>query len=54
MERYTLQWISGGQYRIKAAQHREGQHDALVLGRPVRPAQQVGYLPDEVGMLAMV
>ena len=42
------------EHAVEAAQHGHGQHDALVLRRPVRPAQQVGDLPDEVREIVVV
>ena len=39
---------------VKPAQHRHGQHDALVLGRTIRAAQQIRDLPDEIGKLVMI
>ena len=43
-----------GEHAVEAAQHRHGQHDALVLRRPVRAAQQIRDLPDQVGKVAVV
>jgi dihydropteroate synthase len=34
---------------VEAAQHHQREHDALILRRAVRAAQQVGNAPDEVG-----
>ena len=39
---------------VEAAQHRHGQHDALVLRRPVGAAQQVGDLPDQVREVVVI
>ena len=39
---------------VKPAQHRHGQHDALVLGRTIRAAQQIRDLPDEIGQFVMI
>lgn len=36
------------EHAIEAAQHGHREHDALVLGRAVGPAEQVGDLPDQV------
>jgi hypothetical protein len=46
--------FSGSKDAVEAAQHGHGQHDALVLRRPVRPAQQVGDLPDQVREIVVV
>ena len=46
--------LGGGEHPVEAAQHGHGQHDALVLRRTVRAAQQVSDLPDEVGEIVMV
>ena len=40
-------WLRRGEHAVEPAQHRHGQHDPLVLRRPVRAAQQVGDLPDQ-------
>jgi hypothetical protein len=42
------------EHGIKPAQHRHGQHDALVLRRTIRAAQQIRDLPDEIGQLVMI
>ncbi len=42
------------QHAVEPAQHGHGQHDPLVLRRPVRPAQQVGDLPDQVRKVVVV
>ncbi len=42
------------EHAVEAAQHGHRQHDALVLRRPVRAAQQVGDLPDEVREVVVV
>ena len=43
-----------GEHAVEPPQHRHGQHDALVLRRAVRAAQQVGDLPDQGGEMAVV
>ena len=43
-----------GEHAVEPAQHRHGQHDALVLRGPVRAAQQVGDLPDQVREVVVV
>jgi hypothetical protein len=42
------------EHAVEAAQHGHRQHDALVLRRPVRAAQQVSDLPDEVFEIVIV
>ena len=42
------------EHGIKPAQHRHREHDALVLGRTIRAAQQIRDLPDEIGKLVMI
>ena len=42
------------EHAVEAAQHGHGQHDALVLRRAVRAAQQVGDLPDQVREVVVV
>src|SRR6266545_4339941 len=46
--------LCGCEDAIEAAQDGHGQHDALVLGWPVRAAEQVGDLPDEVREVVVV
>ena len=46
--------LGGREHAVEAAQHRHRQHDALVLRRAVRPAQQVGDLPDQVREVVMI
>jgi hypothetical protein len=46
---YRAEMPALGQHAIEAAQHNERQHDALVLGWPKRPAQQISNLPDQIG-----
>ncbi len=41
-------------HAVEAAQHRHGQHDALILRRAVGSAQQVGDLPDQVRKVVVV
>ncbi len=41
-------------HAIEAAQYGHGEHNALVLGRAVRPPEQIGYLPDKVGEISMI
>ena len=43
-----------GEHAIEPAKHRHGQHDPLVLRRPVGAAQQIGDLPDQVCEVAVV
>ena len=43
-----------GEHAVEPAQHRHGKHDALVLRGPVRAAQQVGDLPDQVREVVVV
>ena len=43
-----------GEHAVEPAQHRHGQHDALVLRRPVWAAQQIGDLPDQVREVVVV
>ena len=42
------------EHAVEAAQHRHGQHHALVLRGPVRAAQQIGDLPDQGREVAVV
>jgi hypothetical protein len=39
---------------VESAEYRQGQHDTLVLRRPVRTTEQVCYLPDQVCMFVVV
>ena len=43
-----------GEHAVEAAEHRHGQHDALVLWGPIRAAQQIRDLPNQVGEIAVV
>ena len=43
-----------GEHAVETPQHGHGQHDALVLRGPVRAAQQVGDLPDQVRKMVVV
>ena len=43
-----------GEHTVEPAQHCHGQHDPLVLRGPVRPAHQVGDLPDQVCKVVVV
>ena len=43
-----------GENAVEPAQHRHGQHDAFVLWGPVRPAQEIGDLPDQVREVVVV
>ena len=36
------------QHAVEPAEHDERQHDALILRRAIRAAEQIGDLPDEV------
>ena len=42
------------EHAVEAAQHGHRQHDALVLRRAIRAAQQVGDLPDQVREVVVV
>ena len=44
----------GREHAVEPAQHGHRQHDAFVLRRAVRTAQQVGDLPDQVREVAVV
>src|ERR1017187_8535543 len=46
--------LGRGEYAVETAQHRHGQHHPLVLRRAVRPAQQVGDVPNEVRVFLVV
>ena len=46
--------LGRGKHAVEPAEHGHGQHDPLVLRRAVRPAEQVGDLPDQVGEVVMV
>ena len=46
--------FGGRKHAIETAKHGHGQHDALVLRRAVRAAQQVSDLPDQVGEVVVV
>ena len=43
-----------GEHAVETAQHRHRQHHALVLRGPIRAAQQVRDLPDQVREVAVV
>jgi hypothetical protein len=40
-------------HTVKTAQYYERQHDTLVLRWPIRTAQEVRYLPDQIGKVGM-
>jgi len=46
--------LGRGQHAIKPAQHRERQHDPLILRRPIRPAQEIRHRPDKIRQLVVV
>ena len=46
--------LGGREHAIEPAQHGHGQHDALVLRRAIRAAQQVSDLPDQVREVVVV
>ena len=46
--------LGRSEHAVEPPEHGHGQHDALVLRRAVRTAQQVGDLPDQVSEIAVV
>ena len=43
-----------GQYAVEAAEHRHGQHHALIMWRPVRAPQEVRDLPNQSRKVGVV
>ena len=47
-------FLGRSEHGIEPAQNGHREHDALVLGRAIRAAQQIRDLPDEIGQFVMI